>query len=114
MRERALGSVVRADPQRELAVEVARQSTQLLEIVREPLRVAQKPRERTDLTPHQRRSERYLALEDAESVCGDERAEPEPRIVDQREHFGLDELAHGLRKLRGIRAILHQPARSRR
>src|SRR5256885_7225253 len=41
MRERALGSVVRADPQRELAVQVARQSTQLLEIVGERVRVAQ-------------------------------------------------------------------------
>ena len=76
--------------------------------------IAQKPSERTDLAPQQRRSERDLALEDAESVYGDERAEPEPRIVDPREHFGLDELAHGLGKLRGIRAILHQPARSRR
>ena len=106
MRERALGSVARANALRELAVEVGCPSPQLLEVVRERVRVAQKPRERIDLAPHQRRSERDLALEDAESVRGDERAEPEPRIVDPREHFGLDELAHGLRKLRGIRAIL--------
>src|SRR2546428_9299400 len=112
MRERALGYVARADALRELAVEIARPPTQLLEILRQRVRVAQKPSERTDLAPHQRRSERDLALEDAQTVYGDERAEPQPRVVDPGEHFGLDELAHGLRKLRGIRAILHQPARS--
>src|SRR6266550_8876240 len=114
MRERALGYVARPDAQRELAVEFARPPTQLLEILRQRVRVAQKPSERTDLASHQRRSERDLALKDAESVYGDERSEPEPRIVDGREDLGLDELAHGLGKLRGIRAILHQPARSRR
>ena len=87
---------------------------QVLEVLRQRVRVAKKPSERIDLAPHQRRSERDLALEDAESVYGDERAESEPRIVDLRQHFGLDELAYGLGKLRGIRAILHQPARSRR
>ena len=68
--------------------------------------MAQKPGERTDLAPHQRRSERDLALEDAETVRSDERAESKARIVDPGQHFGLDELAHGLGKLRGIRAIL--------
>src|SRR5438128_2719614 len=114
MRERALGYVARPDAQRQLTVEFARSPTELLEILRQRVRVAKKSRERTDLAPHQRRSERDLALKDAESVYGDERAEPKPRVVDPGEHFGLDELAHGLRKLRGIRAILHQPARSTR
>src|SRR5439155_17237017 len=114
MRERALGNVARADAQRELAVEVARASTELLDIVWERVRVAEQPRERTDLSPHQRRSERDLALEDAEAVRGDERSEPKPRIVDPGEHLCLDELAHSLGELRGVRAILHQPARSRR
>src|SRR5256886_15267686 len=114
MRERALGYVARPDAQRELAVEFARPLTQLLEVVRQRVRVTQKPSERSDLAPHQRRSERDLALKDAEAIRSDERAEPQPRIVDAGEHFGLDELAHGLGKLRGIRAILHQAARSRR
>src|SRR6266849_8784287 len=96
MRERAVGNVARADAQRELAVEVARPSMELLDVVRERVRVAQEPRERTDLAPHQRRSERDLALEDAETVRGDERSESKPRIVDPREQLCLDELAHGL------------------
>src|SRR4029077_3196979 len=62
----------------------------------------------------ERRAEHDLALEDAQAVRSDERAEPKPRIVDPREHLGLDELAHGLGELRGARAILHQAARSRR
>src|SRR2546426_17406 len=114
MRERALGSVARADALRELAVEVGRPPAQFVDVVGDRIGSSEEPRERADLAPNQRRSERDLALEDAETVRSDERAEPKPRIVDPGEHFGLDELAHGLGELRGIGPILHQPARSRR
>ena len=63
---------------------------------------------------HERRTERELALEDAETVRGDNGAEAEPRILDGRQDLRLEELAHGLRELGGVRAVLHQPARSRR
>src|SRR5204863_10186448 len=37
-----------------------------------------------------------------------------PWIVNPRKHLCLDELAHRLGELGGVRAILHQPTRSRR
>src|SRR5438552_3194623 len=93
---------------------LGREATFLVEVVGDRVGGAQQAHERTDLSPHEGCSDGDLALEDAEPVRGDGRAEPESRIVDGREDFGLDELAHSLGELIGTRPVLHQPARSRR